>query len=61
MSKFKCFIQHDSMQCGIASLSMVCNHFGLRYPMERIAELCPATTEGVSLQGLSETAKTLGL
>ena len=44
MSKFKCFIQHDSMQCGIASLSMVCNHFGLRYPMERIAELCPATT-----------------
>ena len=61
MSKFRCFIQHDSMQCGIASLSMVCNHFGLDYPIDKMAELCPATTEGVSLQGLSETAKKLGL
>lgn len=49
------------MQCGIASLAMVCYHFGLHCPIVRMAELCPATTEGVSLQGLSETAKNLGL
>lgn len=49
------------MQCGIASLAMVCYHFGLHCPIVRMAELCPATTEGVSLQGLSETAKKLGL
>lgn len=61
MSKFRCFIQHDSMQCGIACLSMVCNHFGLDYPIDKMTELCPATTEGVSMQGLSETAKKLGL
>lgn len=61
MSKFKCFIQYDSMQCGIASLAMVCNHFGLHCPIDRLDKLCPATTEGVSLQGLSETARKLGL
>lgn len=39
---------------------MVCNHFGLHCSIDRMSELCPATTEGVSLQGLSETAKNLG-
>lgn len=61
MSKFKCFIQHDSMQCGIACLAMVSYHYGLHCPIVRMAELCPATAEGVSLQGLSKTAKHLGL
>lgn len=61
MQKFKCIIQHDSMQCGIACLSMVCNHFGLYCPIGRMAELCPATKEGVSLRGLKETAEILGL
>ena len=60
MPKFKCLLQHDSRQCGIACLSMVCNHFGLHCPIDRIAELCPATTEGVSLRGLGETARKLG-
>lgn len=61
MSKFKCIIQHDSMQCGTTCLSMVCNHFGLHCSPEIMTDLCPATAEGVSLQGLSETARKLGM
>lgn len=60
MSRFKCFIQHDSMECGIASLAMVCHHYGLHCPIKRLAEMCPATHEGVSLKGLNDTARELG-
>ena len=52
--------QHDSMQCGAACLSMICRHFGLRYSIAKISDLCPATTEGVSMHGISETAKRIG-
>lgn len=58
---FKVKIQHDSMQCGIACLQMVCEHFGRTYSSDVLSQLCFATTEGVSLLGMSETAKTLGL
>ncbi len=53
--------QHDSMQCGIACLQMVCKYFGRSYTSEALAKLCFATTEGVSLLGISESANTLGL
>ena len=58
---FKCILQHDSMQCGAACLSMVCSHYGLSYPIDQLSNMCPATTEGVSLYGMTETAKSLGL
>lgn len=48
------------MQCGVTCLSMVCHHFGLDYSIDKLSELCPATPEGVSMQGLSETAKSIG-
>lgn len=53
--------QHDSMQCGIACLQMVCKSFGREYTLEHLSKLCFATTEGVSLLGISEAANTLGL
>lgn len=46
MRGFKCVMQHDTMQCGVACLSMICNHFGLRCTIEELSEMCPATTEG---------------
>ncbi|MDE7427052.1 MAG: peptidase domain-containing ABC transporter [Muribaculaceae bacterium] len=61
MARFRCFIQHDSMECGIASLAMVCNHHGLHCSIEKLAEMCPPTREGVSLKGLNDTAHSLGL
>ena len=53
--------QHDSMQCGIASLQMVCKYFGREYTLDSLSKLCFATTEGVSMLGINEAANTLGL
>jgi len=60
MNRFNCILQHDSMQCGAACLSMICKHYGIPYPIEHISNICPATSEGVSMLGLSETAQILG-
>ena len=61
MPKFKVYLQHDSMQCGIACLRMVCKHYGREYSQEYLSRLCFATTEGVSLLGMSDAAGKLGL
>ena len=53
--------QHDSMQCGVACLQMICNYFGREYSLDSLSKLCFATTEGVSMLGINESAKTLGL
>lgn len=59
--KSTCFQrQHDSMQCGIACLAMICRHYGRRYSMETLSHYCFATTEGVSMLGISEAAQELG-
>ncbi len=61
MKKISVVRQHDSMQCGIACLQMICKYFGREYSSDSLSKLCFATTEGVSMLGLNETAKTLGL
>ncbi len=53
--------QHDSMQCGIACLQIVCKYFGREYTIDSLSKLCFATTEGVSLSSINEAANTLGL
>lgn len=49
--------QLDSMQCGVAALTMVCRHFGADYTLDFIGQYCHATTEGVSMLGISQAAK----
>lgn len=49
------------MQCGIACLQMVCQHYGKLYNLDTLSQYCHATTEGVSMLGISEAAKALGL
>ena len=61
MSSFPLIRQHDSMECGIACLAMVCNFFRIEYSIEYLSRICFATTEGVSLLGINETALQLGL
>lgn len=58
--RFKFIKQHDSMQCGIACLSMVCNHFGRNYTLDYLSKICNPTTEGVSLLALKNAAQDLG-
>ena len=60
----KCFPivhQYDSMLCGVACLQMICKYFGREYSPNSLSKLCFATAEGVSLLGINETAKSLGL
>ena len=61
MRKFPLYRQHDSMQCGITCLRMICAYWGKEYPAEYLDRLCGASREGVSLLGISETAAELGL
>lgn len=53
--------QKDSMQCGVAALAMVCRHFGVVYSTDFLDEFCHATVEGVSMLGISQAARSLGL
>lgn len=46
--KFSFCIQHDSVQCGIARLCMVCKYHGREYTMETLSEICFVTHEGVT-------------
>ena len=58
---FPITFQHDSMQCGIACLQMICKHFGREYSLGFLSKLCFATNEGVSLLGIDDAANKLGL
>ena len=61
MFKFPFYKQHDTMQCGIACLAMICKHYGKEFSIETLSRYCFATTEGVSLLGISEATGKLGL
>lgn len=61
MKGFPITRQHDSMQCGIACLQMICRYHGRTYSLDTLSRYCHATTEGVSLLGISKAAQTLGL
>ena len=60
MNIFPFYKQHDSMQCGIACLAMICRHYGKAYSIDTLSQICHATTEGVSMLGISEAAASLG-
>lgn len=60
MKPFPLYIQHDTMQCGIACLRMVAEYFGRKYTMEELERRCFATTEGVSMLGITQAAEKLG-
>lgn len=59
-SGFPFVAQHDSMQCGLACLAMICRHYGRYQSLSGLAHLCHATKEGVSMLGISEAAENLG-
>lgn len=61
MKKFPFIRQHDGMQCGVACLAMICRHYGRRYSLEQLSDLCGLTAEGVSLKAISDAARDLGM
>jgi HlyB family type I secretion system ABC transporter len=53
--------QIDEMDCGAASLGMICRHFGRKVSLARIRQLCHTATDGTSLKALVHAATELGL
>ena len=53
--------QIDEMDCGAASLGMICRHFGRKISLARIRQLCHTATDGTSLKALVRAATELGL
>src|SRR2546426_3398238 len=54
-------MQIDEMDCGAASLAMICRYFGRKVSLPRIRQLCHTATDGTSLKAISRAATELGL
>lgn len=48
------------MQCGVASLAMICKYYKNAYSIETLSKLCSVSTEGVSLFAIKNAAEKLG-
>lgn len=57
---FRLIRQKDSMQCGVASLAMICRYYGRVFSTKYIEQYCHPTNEGISLKGLIDGARELG-
>ena len=60
MEKYPFILQHDSMQCGVACLAMICRYYGKEYSLESLSHICGISNKGVSLLGISKAAQNLG-
>lgn len=49
------------MQCGVSCLSMICHHYGKSYSLEYLDSFCHANITGVSMLGITDGAKSIGL
>lgn len=49
------------MHCGVASLAMICSHFGLECSTQWLEKRCFPTREGVSLKAIADAARDVGL
>jgi len=58
---FPFFKQLDSMDCGPASLKIICKHYGKNFSMKYLRDKCHITREGVSLQDISRVSEEIGL
>src|SRR6202040_410713 len=59
--RFEHIQQIDEMDCGAASLGMICRHYGRKVSLARIRQLCHTATDGTSLKALCRAASELGL
>lgn len=49
------------MQCGVACLAMICRHYGKDYSLEYLDGFCHANIAGVSMLGIADGARSVGL
>lgn len=53
--------QHDSMQCGVSCLAMICRYYGKNYSLDYLDNFCHANVSGVSMLGIADGARNIGL
>lgn len=61
MKKFKFTRQFDQMDCGPACIRMVAAHYGKDYPLSYLRSLSHLTREGVSVAGIREALREIGV
>lgn len=59
--KMRFIPQHDKMDCGPACLAMIASHYGKVISLRDLREKSFISKEGVSLLGIEEAAKSIGL
>jgi ATP-binding cassette subfamily B protein len=52
--------QHDLMDCGPASLSMITSYYGNKFSLYHLRDLCQIGKDGVSMLGIIHAAKKIG-
>lgn len=57
---FTYFKQLDAMDCGPTCLRMVAKHYGRNYSLQFLRERSFITNAGVSMQGISDAAESIG-
>ncbi len=57
---FPFYHQHDAMDCGPACLRMIASYHGRQYSLQDLRNRSYIDKEGVSLQGISEAAESIG-
>jgi ATP-binding cassette subfamily B protein len=60
MSKFPIFIQHDTMDCGVACIKMITDYYGQSFSFEDIKQKSTPTREGVSLSNIAQVFDEVG-
>lgn len=57
----KFYRQFDQMDCGPACIQMVASHFGKEYPLSYLRSFSHLTREGVSVGGIRNALKEIGM
>jgi len=61
IKKFPFFKQLDAMDCGPASLKIICKHYSKNFSMKFLRDKCGITREGISLKDISRVSEEIGL
>lgn len=59
--KYPFFKQHESQDCGVACLRMICKYYGKDVSQQELAERCHTNKVGTSMLDLSDAANSIGL
>lgn len=60
IEKYCCIKQHDITDCGPACICTIARKYGLKIPISKLREITGTDSEGTSVYGIVEAAKSLG-